>query len=87
MSEITTEELTEQQASELIAAKISLIEELTAECVEISNRSGVGFSFNPSDGYGMGGWYNPPKKKVADGDEDDDDSWYESGWQSSSSSC
>lgn len=87
MSE-TTIALTEQEASELIAERISQIEALTQECVKIANKYGVDFSFNPSGAYGMGGWYTAPKKSgEVEEDEDEDDSWYESGWQSSSSSC
>jgi len=71
---MTTEKLTKEQASALIASKLELAYELIAECESIAEENKIDFKFSVA--YGMGGWYM--------GSVNDDD---ENGWNPSSQNC
>lgn len=84
----------QEQVREANAKIAELIKEAEAklnEAARIADQVQVDFYFEGM-GYGMGGTYHPTKEGVSRDDwvnseYDYDDEWYESGWQSSSSSC
>lgn len=72
-----------QEATKLISEKIREAEKLISEAENISDQSGVGFSWDMA--YGMGGYYQP----ASDPSWTDSSSCYEDtgGWQASSEMC
>jgi len=64
-----------KKASAEIAEQVKIAHDAIEKAMEISNESGVEFSFNVS--YGMGGYYTPGETNE----------YTESHWQPSSMSC
>lgn len=79
--------MTKQEASNIIAEKVTQAEKLIGEAEQIANEAGVDFSWGgPS--YGMGGWFTG--KDSEEWSESNSREYGQDGhgyWMNSSSSC